>query len=122
MNPNREKKATVTAALAAVKRGLRNRWMSSIGSGVLRSRAMKVPNRTAVAAKPAMLRALLQPTSGASMIVKISNAIAAVERAKPGRSTRGALGSREVGTEYATSAPASNATGAIAKKMLVQEK
>ena len=55
------------------------------------------------------------------MIVKISSAIAALERAKPGRSIRRASGSREVGTVEATSAIATAATGAIAKKMLLQE-
>jgi hypothetical protein len=48
--------------------------------------------------------------------------MAAVDRANPGRSVRGAFGSRELGTVQATSAAASAATGARAKKMLVQEK
>ena len=45
-----------------------------------------------------------------------------MERTSPGRSARGASGSREVGTKRATSTAATTATGAIAKKMLVQEK
>ena len=65
---------------------------------------------------------LAQPWFGASMIVKISSAIAALERAKPARSIRRLSGSREVGTVEATSAIATAATGAIAKKMLLQEK
>src|ERR1700686_4063356 len=52
----------------------------------------------------------------------MSSAMAAVESTKPGRSRRGASGSREVGTERATSSAPSAATGVIAKKMLVQEK
>src|SRR2546423_12053461 len=52
----------------------------------------------------------------------MSEAIAAVERTNPGPSVRGAVGSREVGTLAATSAAPAAATGAIAKKMLVQEK
>ena len=49
-------------------------------------------------------------------------AIAAVESSNPGRSIRGARGSREVGTLAATRAAPAAATGAIAMKMLCQAK
>ena len=87
-----------------------------------RSHAMNAASSTAPTAKPATLRALPQPYSGASMIVKINSAIAAVDSAKPPRSVFGACGSRDVGTLYATIAAPSAATGAIAKKMLDHEK
>ncbi len=54
------------------------------------------------------------------MIVYSSRPIVADDSANPARSVRGARGSREVGTYPATSAPASSAIGAIAKKMLRQ--
>ena len=69
MKPDSAKNETVTEPLAAVKRGLRNRLRSSIGCSVRRSRAMNAASSTAVSAKPASVRALPQPWSGASMIV-----------------------------------------------------
>ena len=98
MNPNSEKNATVTEPQAAVKRGLRNSVTSSIGARTRRSQRTNPPSSPAASAKPARLRALLQPWSGASMIVNTSSAMPAVESTKPRRSSAGALGSREVGT------------------------
>src|SRR5947199_208716 len=97
MKPNSEKKATVTAPLAAVKRGFANSLTSSIGSLARRSHATNAASRSATTAKPARLRALLQPWLGASMMVKIKRPIAAVESPKPGTSVRGALGSQAAG-------------------------
>ena len=122
MKPKRQKKAIVTEPLAAVKRGLRKRPTSSIGAEVRRSHITKAASRTVAIAKPPSVRALPQPWLGASMIVKISSPIAAVENTSPPRSIRGACGSRDVGTTEATKTAAAAATGAIAKKMLVQEK
>ena len=61
--------AIVTDPEAAVKRGTRNRRMSSIGSAARRSHATNVPSSAAVSAKPPSVRAAPQPYSGASMIV-----------------------------------------------------
>jgi len=69
MKPNRVKKATVTEPLAAVKRRLRNRLTSSIGSRTRSSHAMNAHNSRANNTKPATLCVLPQPRSGASMIV-----------------------------------------------------
>jgi hypothetical protein len=69
MNPIREKKVIISAALAALNRGLRKRATSSIGARMRRSCAMKAASRTKAIAKPAMLRPSVQPRSGASMIV-----------------------------------------------------
>jgi hypothetical protein len=61
MKPNRVKNDTVTAPLAALNRGLRNRLTSSIGCAARPSRTMNAASRTAAAAKPARLRAAVQP-------------------------------------------------------------
>ena len=61
MKPNSVKNATVTAPLAAAKRGLRNRATSSIGARARRSQATNTPSSAAAAAKPASVRAPLQP-------------------------------------------------------------
>ena len=59
--------------------------------------------------------------AGASITVKTSSAIPAVDSARPSRSARRARGSREVGTVTATSAAVTPATGTSEKKMLDQE-
>src|SRR5690242_13547277 len=122
MNPASAKKATVTEPLAAVKRRLRNKLRSSSGAAARRSQPMNAASRAPAARKPVIVDEELQPHPGASMMVNTSSAIAAVDSTSPGRSGRGACGSREVGTDQATSAAASAATGTIAKKMLPHEK
>ena len=69
MKPASAKKATVTEALAAVKRRLRNRPMSSSGEEVRRSHWMNVTSSATASTNPPMLLAELQPWFGASMIV-----------------------------------------------------
>ena len=56
------------------------------------------------------------------MIVYTSSPIAAADSANPPRSIRGACSSRDVGTYLETRTAAIAATGAIAKKTLVQSK
>src|SRR5207237_5883326 len=121
MKPKRQKKAIVTEPLAAVKRGLRKRPTSSIGAEVRRSHITKAARRTVAIAKPPSVRALPQPWLGASMIVKISSPIAAVENTSPPRSIRAACGSRDVGTTAATNTAAEAGTGAIGTRLLGQE-
>jgi hypothetical protein len=122
MNPDSEKKAIVTDPLAAVNRGFLNKPTSIIGSRARRSHEIKATSSPAAARNPAIVRAEPQPWAGASMIVKINSAMPALDSARPGRSARGAVGSREVGTVSATSPAVSTATGASAKKMLGQLK
>jgi hypothetical protein len=61
MKPNRVKKDTVTAALAALNRMLRNSLTSSIGCAARRSAAMNAASRTADPANPATLRGAPHP-------------------------------------------------------------
>src|ERR1035437_8843613 len=56
MKPSSVKKATVTEAHAAAKRGLRNSDTSSIGSRVRRSRGMNAASRGIGSAKPTSVR------------------------------------------------------------------
>jgi hypothetical protein len=67
--PLSEKKAIVTAPLAALKRRFRNSATSSIGARARRSQAMKATSSPPATARPPMLRAAVQPWLGASMIV-----------------------------------------------------
>jgi hypothetical protein len=61
MKPNRVKNDTVTAALAALNRMLRNSRTSSIGCAARRSRTMNAASSTAEAANPATLRPAVHP-------------------------------------------------------------
>jgi hypothetical protein len=120
MNPDSAKNEIATDPLAAVNRGFRKSLTSSIGDSERRSQATNAASTRAASPNPTSVRVLPQPWFGASMIVYTSSPIAIVESAKPQLSVRGAAGSRDVGTYLATSNPPIAATGAIAKKMLVQ--
>ena len=61
MNPDSAKNEIATEALAAAKRGLRNRLTSSIGCSVRRSQATNAAASTAVSMKLPSVRALPQP-------------------------------------------------------------
>src|SRR5579875_1547953 len=121
MKPNSVKKATVTDPLAAVKRMLRKSFTSSMGVSTLRAHAMNSEHTTVATTKPATLRPLDQPTSGASIMVKTTDAMAAVDRANPGRSRRAIAGSLELGTLKATNRAPTAATGTMKTKMLIHE-
>ena len=69
MNPNSVKNATVTEALAALKRMFVNSRTSSIGSAVRRSPTMNAISRTAAPANPSSDAVDVQPRPGASMMV-----------------------------------------------------
>ena len=69
MKPKRAKKAKVTAPVAAVKRMLANSRTSSMGCVERRSTRTSNPSANTATAKPARVRAVPQPTVGASMIV-----------------------------------------------------
>jgi hypothetical protein len=95
MKPNSPKKASAIEALAAVKRGLRNRRTSSIGSG---RRAWCPANTARMASDPVMpprVAADPQPCRGASMIDQVSTAIPTADRRAPSGSNRPAFGSRD---------------------------
>ena len=61
MKPSRVKNDTVTAALAALNRRSRKIRTSSIGCAARRSAAMNAASSAAEPAKPARLRAAVQP-------------------------------------------------------------
>ncbi len=118
--PNRAKKASEIAALDAVKRGLRNSSMSSIGDGARRSQTTNATPTTSATAKAARTGPSVQPRAGASIRPQISVVSAAKESVKPRRSSFGALASRLSGTSQrpATSAPAT--IGRFTRKIQAQ--
>ena len=120
MKPARAKKDTVTARDAAEKRRLRNSRTSSIGCAVRRSCAMNAAVRTVASVNSASVSADAQPRLGASMIANTAVPTASAERTRPGTSSRGASGSREVGTTHRTSASAPSATGTFARNVACQ--
>jgi hypothetical protein len=69
MKPISEKKVIATAPLAALKRALRNSLTSSIGAALRRSKTTKATKSTSATANPPSVRAEVQPSFGASMIV-----------------------------------------------------
>ncbi len=69
-----------------------------------------------------MLAGLVQPRSGASMMVNTSVPMVRVDRTRPPTSTGGVAGSREVGTNRAPPRNVSAATGAITTNTLPHQK
>ncbi len=69
MKPNSAKNVTVTAPLAALKRGSLNSVTSSIGWVLRRSTTTKATSRATLMTNPETVSVELQPFSGASMIV-----------------------------------------------------
>ncbi len=64
--------------------------------------------------------ALVQPRSGASMTAWSSSPTNRTDSTRPGRSRRGASGSREVGTYSQTATMMTTASGTLARKVAVQ--
>ena len=112
-NPNREKKANVTARLPAVKRMLVNTETSSIGWSMRRSQATKPASSRAATAKAAMLVGDVQPWTGPSMTAHTSTPMPAIEAKVPTGSKRLIVVSREVGTTRATAIRATAITGTL---------
>jgi hypothetical protein len=117
MKPKREKNATVTAPLAALKAGIRNRPTSTIGWSLRRSTTTKAAPRSRVPANPARLRAEAHPAWGASMMVNTRRPMAADEVTSPSGSSREASGWRDSGTITTVITAATTATGTRAKKI-----
>ena len=111
--PNSAKNAAVIDTLAAVKRRLRKIRTGSIGCGTRNSQATNTAISTALAAKPASVLPSSQPNSGASMIVKTSAPMAAIERRMPPRSRRGDSVSRDSGTTRTVAVIATAAIGRL---------
>src|SRR3954470_18145137 len=122
MNPNNEKKATVTAALAPEKRRLRNRPTSSIGAAARRSTSTNATSSATPSASRPSVWAPPQPASGASITAKTTMPIAAVDSSRPGRSSGGVSGSREVGTIASARPIAASDTGTLTKNVHSHER
>ena len=98
MKPNSAKVLMVTAVAAAEKRRSRNSEMSSIGWSATVSSRMKTASSNRVPPKPSTVWVLVQPASGASMMVHVSRPSMAIDTAIPGLSSGGTCGSRDSGT------------------------
>src|SRR5258707_15660510 len=95
LKPVRAKKAVVIEPLAAVKRRLRNKEMSSIGCARRRSQATKTIAPIAAAAKPPMVAGAGPPPAGGSDNGNPSAPPGGGERPRPPREGGGGPGSRE---------------------------
>lgn len=113
MNPNRAKKAEAMATLAALKRRLRKIRTGSIGCSTRSSWRTKRAMNAAETPNPARVPGLVQPHEGASMIVKTSPPIAAIEVTKPTLSSEGASVSADSGTIQATAPRATTMIGTL---------
>ena len=98
MPPSRAKNATLTAAVPTLKRALRKKPRSSIGSATRRSHHRKAPSSATDAPSSPRIGPDVQPRSGASMIAYTRTLKPAVESAAPSRSNEPGLGSRLSGT------------------------
>ena len=98
MPPSRAKKATLTAAVPTLKRALRKKPRSSIGSATRRSHHRNAPSSATDAPSSPRIGPDVQPRSGASMIAYTRTLKPAVESAAPSRSNEPGLGSRLSGT------------------------
>ena len=113
MNPNRAKKANVTATLPAVNRGLANTVTSSMGWSVRRSQATKPTSSTPASVKATRLVSDNQPWVGPSITVHTSTVMPAIDTSVPIGSKRPIVVSRDVGTKRATRTRATAMTGAL---------
>ena len=69
IKPNKPKNATAIEKLAALKRMLRNKVTSSIGSPTRRSQSAKTASKATPAPSPARVTGAGQPRAGASIVV-----------------------------------------------------
>ncbi len=115
--PNSAKNASEMAALDALKRGLRNSAMSSIGSGARRSQATNTVIRSAAPANATSTRASVQPRDGASIKPHTSEVSAAKDRTKPRTSSRGEDSSRLSGTRNRPAISATATIGRLTRKI-----
>ncbi len=106
------KNSSVMPALAALKRGLRQTVMSSIGLGVVRSQTAKPASTIAAAANIPRINGSVQPRSGAWMIAYTSATRPTIDKSAPNGSSLGFDGSREVGMRIT---PAMSAVATIGR-------
>ena len=117
MKPNRVRKPAVIARLPPENRRFANTDTSSIGWGVRSSHSVNAVRTTAATTNPAMVRPLVHPTLGASMMVYTRAVTPIADRTRPGPSTGGAAGSRDVGTNSSPPTIATAAIGTLTRKI-----
>src|SRR6185312_10100260 len=122
MNPNKVKNPAVTAMLPPENRRFANTDTSSIGCELCRSHSANAVMTTTPTTKPIAVRTLLHPQFGASITVYTTAVTPTDERISPGMSTRGAAGSRDVGTNSQPPMIATAATGTLTRKIEPHEK
>jgi hypothetical protein len=98
MDPNRAKKTSVTAVLAAVNRGFEKKCTSSMGWSLCSSQATKAPSRAAATRKAPSVPPSVQPRPGASMMPHTSTTRPTMESRAPTRSSPRGDGSLDSGT------------------------
>ena len=113
--PIMAKNVSIRAPLAALNRGLRKKLMSSIGVDVWRSHTTNAASSTAAAAKAPSTCGSVQPWAP-SMIAHTRATRPTIDSTAPSRSTGGAAGSREVGTNSWPSTRATTTTGTLTRK------
>ena len=118
--PIRLKKASVTDRLAAVKRGLRNRRTSSIGSATRRSHQTKVTSVTAETANAVRTKGLAHPFSGISMIAHTSETRPITDSTAPAGSSATLPGARDSGTMASVARMPTMTNGTLTRKTDVQ--
>ena len=109
------KNVSMRAPLAALKRGLAKKLMSSIGVRVRRSHTMKAVSSTAATAKAPSTSGSVQPWAP-SMIAHTRATRPTMDSTAPRKSTRGAAGSRDVGTKSCPPTRATTTTGTLTRK------
>ncbi len=97
--PKRLKKVRETAPLAALKRGLRKKRMSSIGLAECSSHQTNPPRMEKPATNAVRMGVDAHPLAGASMTPHRMAARPAMDRRAPTKSIRAPVGSRESGTK-----------------------
>src|SRR5256885_9132339 len=112
VKPARVKNPVVIDPLAAVKRRLRKRLMSSIGWSMPRSTLTKIARMASPPAIVATVAPEPHPQFGPWMMPSTRAAMPALESTTPRQSMGGAEGSLDVGTTDAITAAMTAATGA----------
>ena len=116
IEPNMAKNVMVMAALAAENRRFWKNRTSSIGYLLFSSQTMKVPITTKPMTKAVTTLLSPHPLAGASMMAHSSETSPMIERAAPTRSSRGASGSRDVGSRKRPAMSAPIVTGTLIRK------
>ena len=113
---------SVTAVLAAVKRGFSKKPMSSMGWSVCSSHMMKHASAATPTANAPSTRVLVQPWSGPSMMPNSNDPSATMDSTAPSGSSRGAEGSFDSGTKKWPAISAVAAMGRFTQNTELHEK